>query len=144
MAIGPMTGTTGPMGTTATRGPHSQGIFTVPEGPAPDGAEEATPAAETAGTAAVSRASLLTLQEVDSPTERDRRAHRHAEDMLEALKRLQLAMLGTAPHSADVERLTGLLTALPVATHPGLRAAVAAVAIRVEVEIARYAQLRAV
>ena len=103
----------------------------------PEEAQEAQAALEATPLADVSLAAMLALQEVDSPTEQDRRARRHALDMLDALRDLQLDLLGEADSAERLQHLSRLARAVPAASHPGLRAAVAAVAMRVEVELAR-------
>jgi hypothetical protein len=87
--------------------------------------------------AAPSLGGLLALQEMDAPTERDRRAHRHAQEMLDELQGLQVEMLGATPDPGRLERLAAMVGAIPLASHRGLRDAVASVATRVEVEMAR-------
>ncbi len=87
----------------------------------------------------VSLASMLALQEVDHPTERDRRARRHADTMLDELRALQLSLLDGGDGAAGLQRLAVLMGSLPIATHPGLRAATASVALRIELELVRHA-----
>jgi hypothetical protein len=62
--------------------------------------------------------------------------------MLDELQGLQIEMLGAAPDPGRLARLSHMMRSLPVATHPGLRAAVASVALRVEVEVARQSLLQ--
>jgi len=135
MAVGPITGApTAVTGISATRAVGrnaSKRLFTVADGVTPH------PAAESGAVSATSLATLLSLQEVESPTERDRKARRHAEEMLEELTGLQLDLLGNAHDPQRLTRLSGMIGAVPPASHPGLRSAVASVALRVEVEIAR-------
>ena len=136
MAVGPITGrSTSVAGTAGLRAPRrsaGQGGFTLP----PELGEAST-IVESTGVAATSLSTLLALQEVDTPTEQDRKAHRHAEILLDELQALQLEMLGRPPDSGRLHRLAGMIHGLPVATHLGLRAAVAAVAMRAELELAR-------
>ncbi len=137
MASGPITGPQGPKATAPTgaraiarRG--GAGQFNIPTDVA-----ETHAAGETATVASVSLSSMLALQEVDSPTERDRSARRHAEYMLDELEGLQIELLGHPLDPERMSRLSSLVRSLPVATHPGLRVAVASVALRAGVEMAR-------
>jgi hypothetical protein len=97
--------------------------------------------AEAAGAAEsvtdVTLASLLALQGGEHPTEQDRRARRHADAMLDEMRGLQLALLAGEDGAERLRLLADMLGAQPVATHPGLRAATEAVALRVELELAR-------
>ncbi len=120
------------------RGARDGPIFSVPD----DAAENvagAGPACETADIADVSLASMLALQEVDHPTGPDRRARRHADTMLAELRGLQLALLAGEDGADGLQRLATLVGSMPVATHPGLRAATVSVALRIELELVRHA-----
>jgi hypothetical protein len=113
-------------------------VFVIPMDEA-DGPAEAHPAGGAACVSDVSLASMLALQEVDYPTERDRRARRHADTMLDALRALQLSLLEGEDGAAGLQRLALLIGEMPIATHPGLRAATASVALRIELELVRHA-----
>jgi hypothetical protein len=81
---------------------------------------------------------MLSLQEVEPAFERDRRARRHTEAMLDSLAELQRALLGGGPEADTLGRLAALSRDIPQAADAGLRAVVAAVALRIHVEMARY------
>jgi hypothetical protein len=85
---------------------------------------------------AVALGGLLGLQEMESTRERDRRARRHGQDMLAALAMLQRALTGTDPNDA-LERLAILLRTQAPAADPALAATLAAISLRVRVELAR-------
>ena len=80
---------------------------------------------------------MLLLQETDAAPARDRQARRHGRAMLDALARLQHALLGGGDDPAALDQLAALLEHCPEASDPELRATVAAVALRVHVELAR-------
>lgn len=106
--------------------------FAVPAEPAETG--HATAAAETQ---AASLASILTLQELGSETEADRRARRHGQDMLAMLAELQRALLGAGDPDVALQRLADLAALVPRATDRRLAAMVSAIVVRARVELAR-------
>ncbi len=130
MTIVPLAGAPPPATRAASR--RTGGVFTVPEEvPTAPAAGEAEPVA------ALSLAGMLSLQEVEPGPERDRRARRHAEDILDELRGLQLDHLGAAPDPDRLARLARLAGTLPEAASPGLREAMHSVAVRAAVELAR-------
>lgn len=88
------------------------------------------------GTAPAQAIGLLALQEAGPAAERDARARRRGEAMLQSLADLQLGLLGG---TIDPARLRALAAADPAedAADPGLAAAVAAIRLRARVELAR-------
>jgi hypothetical protein len=94
--------------------------------------------AKTAPPLPVSLDGMLSLQEVEPAFERDRRARRHTEAMLDTLAELQRALLGSGPEDDALMRLETLSHNIPQAADASLRAVVAAVALRIHVEMARY------
>lgn len=102
--------------------------------------DETEAASETAAAAPVSGLSLLSLQEVESDADRNRRARRHGEDMLDALRRLQRALLGETIEAEVIGRLDRLSLSVPLAADPALRALVDQVALRARVELALRAR----
>jgi hypothetical protein len=93
---------------------------------------------------------LLGLQEQapdapSVPAVRDREARRHGQAVLSLLAELQLVLVGSgsAPEASPASlallagRLSALTDAVPVASDPGLRAIIAAIALRARVELAR-------
>ena len=110
-------------------GPKATG-FTVGTG---------NPAAPAALSAAAPLDGLLLLQEVEGAPDRDRRARKHGRAMLDALGRLQLALLGGEPDSGTLQTLAALLEQAPEAADPALRDMLGAIVLRAEVEIARAA-----
>ena len=96
-----------------------------------------SPAATAALSAAAPLDGLLLLQEADNAPARDRRARKHGRAVLDALARLQLALLGGDPDSAALRTLAALLEQAPAADDPALRTMLGAIALRAEVELAR-------
>ena len=98
-------------------------------------------AGSAAATAALSAAApldgLLLLQEAEHAPDRDRRAHKHGRAVLDALARLQLALLGGDPDSTALRTLAALIEQAPAADDPALRTMLGAIALRAEVELAR-------
>lgn len=86
--------------------------------------------------AAAAAIGLLALQENAPAAERDARAHRRAEAMLRELAALQRDLLAGRSDPARLETLLEL-TAGEDAADPALAVAVAAIALRVRVELAR-------
>ncbi len=81
--------------------------------------------------------SMLALQAVDEPAERDRAAHKHGTAMIAALTRLQRAMLAEEDPALLLNALHELAGDAPLASDPELGAIVRAVVLRSRVEIAR-------
>lgn len=95
-------------------------------------------AAATQGTGAASPIGLLALQEGAPVGEREARARRRGEAALEGLRDLQLALLAGG---ADPARLRALAADLPTpeeAADPALAGVLAAIRLRVRVELARH------
>jgi len=109
------------------------GGFTLP------GAAGGAQAVISAG--AVAMGGLLALQEAGGEAVQDRAARRRGRDVLAELTQLQRALLGGGVSSEHLSRLAGLLEAMPVASDPALRASLAAIALRAQVELARYTPL---
>ena len=102
---------------------------------------EAGTAAEPAGAASpASLGAMLALQEVSPEPLRDQAARRHGEALLRllaALQRAGLAREGEGDGAATLAELDEMVRRVPDAADPALRSAVAAVALRVRVELAR-------
>ncbi|CAH0141706.1 flagellar assembly protein FliX [Roseomonas sp. CECT 9278] len=86
--------------------------------------------------AAASAIGLLALQETAPAAERDARAHRRGEAMLRELAALQRDLLAGRSDPARLHSLLELTTG-EAAADPVLRDAVAAIALRVRIELAR-------
>jgi len=103
----------------------------------PNGAAEAAEAAPLSGPHAV----LLALQDQSQPTEgpaeRDARARRDAEEVLNDLAELQHGLLSGRIGLAGLEALSVRLSRLSDAADPGLAALVGQVALRARIELAR-------
>lgn len=100
---------------------------------------ESAGVAETSGPAALLPMNLdlfLSLQEVESPQERNRKARRHAESMLAALHDLQRALLGVEPAPDLLDQLANLAGNPPIAADPALRSAVSEISVRLHVALA--------
>ncbi len=113
------------------RGSRPAAGFRVPEhGRAP----------ATAAAAEVALSGMLALQEIDDPEQRDRAARRRGQALLAELAALQRTLLSAAGDipAAGLHRLAALAQAVPLATDPALRQAVAAIVLRCRVELARY------
>lgn len=82
---------------------------------------------------------MLALQEAESGAVRDREARRRGQDILAALVRLQRALLEGHRDIAALRALAELAEEIPAAADPALRQAVADVALRARVELARHA-----
>ncbi len=121
---------------TAPRGRTVQDgqVFQVPAGSA--GQAGGSAAADGASTVVLD--TMLALQEMDPAFEQDRHARRHGQSVLVALSALQAALVagGDAGTSA-VNRLVGLVAAMPQAADPVLASVLAAVSLRARVELAR-------
>ncbi len=125
--IGPVV----PPARTAPRPPARNAGFAVPSGRAEAAAGPAAPAG-------VSLGGMLALQEAESGEVRDREARRHGNVMLAELVRLQQALLEGRADPATLRRLAVLAGNVPAAADPGLRQAMADVALRARVELARH------
>lgn len=131
MAIRPLGGTSAPAASGGAR--RSTGsTFSVT--PSMRGVDEASEAMPVYG---VSLESLLSLQEVEPAPERDRRARRHAESILDLLTGLQRSLLDESGPADTAGRLAELGRQQPVAADPLLRAVVSAITVRAHVELAR-------
>ncbi|WP_337877148.1 flagellar assembly protein FliX [Elioraea sp.] len=112
----------------------ARGRFSVAADPAGESAE----ARESAALDPVSIApSLLALQETMTAGERDARARRRAEGMLEELAQLQLGLLSGRLPRARLESLAALASEPEMAADPGLAAIAAEIGVRAAVELAR-------
>jgi hypothetical protein len=136
MTIIPITGPTSQVARASLRRAGAS-LFAVPDDTS---GTKATGDAESVS--ALSLATMLSLQEIEPDAERDRRAHRHAEDILEELRGLQLDHLGAAPDPDRLARLARLSQNLPDAASPGLRQALHSVGVRAAVELARLEMTR--
>jgi hypothetical protein len=98
-------------------------------------ATTATAAAQ--GSAPAQPVGLLALQEAGPVAERDARARRRGEALLQSLSELQLGLLGGR---LDPARLRALAALVPgeEAADPALAAAIAAIRLRARVELARH------
>ncbi len=102
------------------------------------GTGAASGAGEAAAAVPVSLGSMLALQEAGAEPVRDRAARRHGHAMLQLLAALQRAMLGGGSgDEAELGRLAALSAEIPPTSDPGLRQAVAAIALRAAIELAR-------
>jgi Class II flagellar assembly regulator len=123
-----------PPSTQAARaGSGGAGRFPPPVESGPD----AGPAGAVATSAPVALDSLLALQQVDEPTERDRSARRHGQALLMALGRLQRLLLEDGDQADALAQISALAEAMPAAADPGLAAAIDMVVLRARIELAR-------
>lgn len=97
-------------------------------------------AAALAATSEVGMGGMLALQELPGDEVADREARRRGQDLLEALTAMQRGLLGM--EESDPRRLARLAEAVPAADDPGLREAVAAIALRARIEVARAEMAR--
>lgn len=122
----------------AARGPASVpvrgGGFAVPSG---RGEAAASPAAA-ADVSEVTLGGMLALQEAESGSVRDREARRRGQEMLAELLRLQRGLLEGRRDLAALRHLAELAADVPEAADPALRQAVADVALRARIELARH------
>ena len=88
--------------------------------------------------AEVSLGGMLALQEAESLALRDREARRRGQEILAALTRLQRALLEGGRDLPGLRRLAALAEDIPPAADPGLAQALAEVALRARVELARH------
>ncbi|BDG73033.1 flagellar assembly protein FliX [Roseomonas fluvialis] len=100
------------------------------------GATEAEGAQAAERPAAASAIGLLALQETAPAAERDARARRRADAMLDELSALQRDLLRGRADPARLRRLADL-TQGETAADPALAEAVAAISLRVRIELAR-------
>jgi hypothetical protein len=98
------------------------------------------PARGTEATQATPAACMLSLQEVDSESPRDRAARRHGRALLAALVRLQHALLGASDDEAALQEISALAAGVPDASDPSVTAALHAVVLRARIELARRGQ----
>lgn len=134
-------------GIDATRAPVARRLsgqsarpFTLEEAPSPESAGAADAVAP--GAPASLLGGLLAVQESLSERSRDRAASHHGEALLEELARLQVSLLvpeiGAAASSAAIlSRLADLTARIPETNDAALADALAAVALRAQVELAR-------
>ncbi len=101
------------------------------------GAAEAEGAQGAERAAPTSAIGLLALQESAPAAERDARARRRGDSMLDELAGLQRDLLRGRTDPARLRRLLALIEGEPAAD-PGLAEAVAGIALRVRVELARH------
>ena len=100
--------------------------------------EEAPQASPASAAGPIGLAALLALQDEEEPP-RDRAARRQARALLAELDALHAALLGAGGFTG-LARLAALLDAMPdQAADPALRDAVADIALRARIELARYA-----
>jgi len=129
-----MDGVRGIAGGTATR--PGRGVRSTGGGFRLPAAAERPETAAAEATAAPSAAGLLALQETIPPAERDARARRRGQAMLEALAAIQVDLLAGRVDPARLEALARL-TEGEAAADPALAEAVAAITLRARVELAR-------
>ncbi len=99
--------------------------------------ETGAAAGPAAASATASLDGMLLLQQVEDGPVRDRQARRHGRAMLEGLAELQRALLDDDLDAGVLERLAVLVEHCPEASDPALRGTLAAVSLRVQVELAR-------
>lgn len=119
--------------TGAARAPvraRSTTAFRLPDAASPDSAEAASSASQ------VGMPSLLSAQEAYGEPVGDREARRHGRAMLDALSRLQRALLGGEGPDA-LQSLANLVRATPEPADPRLAAVQRAVLVRAAVELQR-------
>ncbi len=134
-----MIGIAGPFGTGGVRAaaPRKTAGKTDFALPSEAASETARPAASAA---AGGLEAMLLLQEASGEGAEDRGARRHGREILNALAALQRALLAAQGSEEALAELAALAEASPAEAHdPALRAAVAAVALRAKVELARHA-----
>jgi hypothetical protein len=116
----------------ALRGPAGIGFSAPAETLRAEGSTASAAASE------ISLTGLLALHQDEAEPPQDRRARRHGRDMLEELNGLHLALLGDSGGFRGLRRLAALAADIPQAADPRLRAALAEIAVRARVELARY------
>lgn len=80
---------------------------------------------------------MLALQEAGAEAVRDRQARRHGQALLGTLARLQHDLLQEGGDDSALHQVAALLEAMPPAANPALASALAGVALRARVELAR-------
>ena len=80
---------------------------------------------------------LLLLQEQQDTPARDRRARSHGRQLLDLLARLQVGLLTDTPTDSAMQQLAALIVKCPDGSDPALQDALAQVALRVRVELAK-------
>jgi len=105
--------------------------------PLADMGADAARSAGAAASAPVALDSLLALQQVDEPAERDRTVHRRGQALLGALGRLQRLLLEDGDQTDALEQIRSLAEAMPAAADPGLADAVDLIVLRARIELAR-------
>jgi hypothetical protein len=80
---------------------------------------------------------MLARPEQDAPAARDRRARQHGQALLQALARLQAALIGGGDEVACLHHLTAVTKGYAAAADPGLAAIIQALSLRAQVELAR-------
>jgi len=104
-----------------------------------DGAAAGGTTAAAGATADISLAGLLALQSDEADAIRDRPARQRGNALLNALAALQRAMLAEGGAGREqLQALAGLADSVPDAADPRLRAAMDAITLRVQVELARH------
>jgi hypothetical protein len=124
-----VSGGTNVPGTRATRA--GSGGFRVA-----GGKDEAREASAGSSVSAASAIGLLTVQELAPAEERNARAFRRGEEMLQELKELQLELLEGRADPSRLQQLARLTEGAKPAD-PGLAEAVEAIALRARLELAR-------
>ena len=124
-----VTGGTNVPGTRATRG--ASGGFRVS-----GGKDETREASAGSSVSAASAIGLLTVQEMAPAGERNARAFRRGEEMLQELKALQLELLEGRADPTRLQQLARLAEGEKPAD-PGLAEALEAIALRARLELAR-------
>jgi len=103
------------------------------------GGGDAKEAGSASALGAAAAIGLLAVQEQGPAAERDARGFRRGEAMLEELKALQAELLAGRADTARLERLASLSEGVKPAD-PGLAEALAAIALRAKIELARRGQ----
>jgi hypothetical protein len=119
--------------TRATAPRQVGGAFRVPE----DAADAAEQAGAIGEATPVMLGVMLAAEALERDTVRDQAARRHGHIMLAGLTALQRALLEMDDDKVALERLEGLLGDMPKAADPRLAALLAAIVLRVRVELAR-------
>jgi Class II flagellar assembly regulator len=97
-------------------------------------AEAAIPLADTSP---VTLGMMLAAEALDRDATRDRAARRHGQVVLAGLTTLQRVLLEGGDTATSLDRLAGLLAAMPPAVEPRLAALLDTIVLRVRVELAR-------
>ena len=110
--------------------PRSGASFSMPDAAGAEAAEA------TSAAAPIEMPALLAMQEAYGEPVQDREARRHGKAMLDALTKLQRALLG-GEGPDGLQSLANLLRATPEASDPRLAAVQRAVLVRAAVELQR-------